>query len=235
MRRIDLLVLGCCSAVAACALDDRRVSLAEGGAAPEVHADEVLVDNFEDAPQYSRDPRFQRLWQKYTYGAPAIDYHAERVVSDAGSNWAFELAWQVAAPVGAGPGGVGISSPVLPEIRSIDLSGYSRIVVAQTFSAGGGCPTPQRFVISLACSIQDGVVEGRVVGSPAGTTSTLLFADMMPADLAPERTGQPASSIRLNAEQCLAQVDEVRIQVALDDAAGGCLQGALRIDDLRIR
>jgi hypothetical protein len=232
----DIAVLALCwSLASACALDDRLVSAGDGGEVAEVHADEILVDNFEDAPQYSRDPRFQRLWQRYAYGAPPIAFHAERVESGAGSNWAFELAWQLQAPGGADASGIGIVSPVLPEVRHIDLSGYSRVVLSHSFSAGTGCSLPQRFIIGVGCSGLDAALEGRVEAAPGGHTGTLLFADLARVDYPPEATGLPPTSDSPSAAQCLAQADEIRIQVALDLAGGACQQGTLRIDDLNIR
>jgi hypothetical protein len=231
---IGLLALGW-SLVAGCAIDDRRVTVGEAGVDGGRAATEILVDNFEDAPQYSRDPRFQRLWQRYTYGAQAIDFHAERVESGAGSNWAYGLNWQLAALPSADPTGVGIVTPVLPEVGWLDLSSFTRIVISQVFTPGSGCAGPQRFIISLGCSRLAAVLEGRIVASLAGqSTSTLFFTDLLPADAPPERSGLPPTTA-VSPDQCLSSVDEVRVQVALDLNGGGCAQGVLRIDDLSIR
>lgn len=227
-----LLICGLAAQASGCSVDERVLTPADAAAdralAP---PPAILIDDFEqDAPGQSgatpSDPRFQ-VWQYYHYNT-AMQTSSMNVVSPGfDSNQAMELGWVVTDPPDGAPNYPGIGFRTLVN-GYIDLSQYSKIVLAHLYVHRDGCQAVQNLAVSVACSQYNASFGASIPMSPTWTTSTVNLADLAVGVYPP-----PPAPVEL--ADCLKVVDGLNFVAQRDLTDGDCASGDLTFDNVSIR
>jgi len=201
----------------------------------------ILVDNFDDLDMNTLDPRFSP-WLYTVYNARA-DTPSPTAVAwiDAqaalNSRGGLHFSWSTQdMPDGAVEStGAVLTSAVSPADVYLDLSRYSRLVIAhrlvpelagQVPDRGPNCVPLQEIVIDFACPEFGTSFVGSIPVSSDYTTATFSFSDLA------ERSWQATGATR---DECLSRVEGIGFFAAPPLQDGECSTGHLFFDNISIR